>query len=246
MLSSVCFINNHRLLLRHTTKTLSLSPSLSLSYGLSLFFGVVLMREEAVVVRTLLTGWTAGIWRGQAGHHKTPLSALAKLLHPTERKSIPSYHRHIFPSPSPFFLVFLTSVLSTNTHKTFKRCCYWAPLYWVYAPPYLMRSFLKAMWLTLWSECVFLNAVCMEPECFIFSCSLWLSLANIYTTVLCTKVEFKYILSWTQNFCFLRSCFDVYSLVLNETNANLLFGVTIGPLGYTCCHGDLQPAKKRG
>lgn len=133
-----------------------------------------------------------------------------------------------------------------HTQNLYKMLLLGFSLLSLHSSPYLMRSFLKAMWLTLWSECVFLNAVCIEPEFFVFSCSFWLSLANIYTTVLCTKVEFKYILSWTQNFCFLRSCFDVYSLVLNETHANLLFGVTIGPWGYTCCHGDLQPAKKRG
>ncbi len=135
--------------------SLSLFLSLSLFHTISLWLSV-LMREEAVVVSTMVTGWTAGIWRGQAGHRKTPLSALANPLHPTERKSIPSYHRHISPALPPFFLVFFASPLyththtHTHTHNLYKRLLLGCSLLSLHSSPYLMHSIFNATWLTLW------------------------------------------------------------------------------------------------
>ncbi len=216
---------------RHTTKT-PFSLSLSLSYYLSLCLGV-LMREEAVVVSTMVTGWTAGIWRGQAGHRKTPLSALANPLHPTERKSIPSYHRHISPSLSPLFLVFFSSLLSTHTQTLYKMLLLGCSLLSLHSSPYLMCSVLKATWLTLWSKCVF--KCCMHE---FFS----LIKSDEYKHLRC-RIQ---VHSWAYNFCFLHSCFDVYSLVLNETHANLV-SMWLSALEVICVvMATCSQTKKRG
>lgn len=114
--------------------------------------------------------------------------------------------------PLPFFslpCVLLLSFIHTHTQTLYKMLLLGCSLLSLHSSPYLMRSVLNATWLTLWSKCVF--KCCMHE---FFS----LIKSDEYKHLRC-RIQ---VHSWAQNFCFLHSCFDVYSLVLNEKHANLV------------------------
>ncbi len=137
--------------------------------------------------------------------------------------------------PPPFLLSSLCSspLFYPHTQTLYKMLLLDCSLLSLHSSPYLMCSVLKATWLTLWSKCVF--KCCMHE---FFS----LIKSDEYKHLRC-RIQ---VHSWAYNFCFLHSCFDVYSLVLNETHANLV-SMWLSALEVICVvMATCSQPKKRG